>query len=130
MTMKTHQEKSIQLWKSAVALSSEEWVIQKVYAQLEKDFNRCALPFTLHPQSNPSSWIVELAESLQHLSSATLSQLLYLIDIPESLSTELRAASDNLAQLAGAIIYRELVKVHSKISYSANTNPNNTIDFQ
>jgi hypothetical protein len=128
--MESNQTKNVALWNQSIALSTEEIVIQKVFEQLKKDFNRCNIELRVNPQSNPNSWTIQLTTILHQLSDNELAHLLYLIDVPETLSNLLRANDTHLEQLSAAIIYRELVKVHSKLSYSSGTNQHNSIDIQ
>ena len=128
--MKNNQTKSIELWNQSVALATEEIVIQKVYEQLTKDFNRCNIELAVNPQSNPNSWTIQLTTILHQLSDNELAHLLYLIDVPETWSNLIRQSDANLEQLSAAIIYRELVKIHSKLSYSSSSNNHNSIDIQ
>jgi hypothetical protein len=123
-------ENSLDLWNKAVALSSVEVVIDRIYRQLRHDFKRVGIPFKIDAKSNPKEWIYQVAETLLRMDHHQLPQLLYLIDLPESLSNTLLSANDNYAQLSEAIIYRELIKVYFKIQYSGLHNEENSFDSQ
>lgn len=121
---------NIDLWNKSVEHSSPELVIERIHRQLQHDFERVGIPFELDKKSNPKEWIQYISTVLLTLDNHQLPQLLYLIDVPESLTRILLSAQDNYHQLAEAILYRELTKVYFKIQYSGNSNTNNLLNSE
>lgn len=107
------------LWNQLFQLREKDELIALVHAQLCSDFQRAGCPVAFSDALSPRLWAEELTSVLRQQPSHVVQQLLYVIDLPEKLVRILQPSENYLEQLAEAIIYRELVKVYYKITYSA-----------
>lgn len=95
----------------------EQVLIQKVAAQLNRDFTRAGLTLSLKSGTHPSAYIDSVLSTLQTLSEPEIRKLVYLIDIPERLTLTLQNTPEYFEQLAEIIVYREFVKVYYQLMY-------------
>jgi hypothetical protein len=107
------------LWERLFGLKPKDELVALVYKQLEGDFQRAGCPLTFDQALDTQLWGQALFELLGQQPPHVIQQLFYVIDLPETLVMTIQSADDYLHHLADAIIYRELVKVYYKISYSA-----------
>jgi hypothetical protein len=84
-------------------------------AQLEKDFQRCSLTLNTTDLNNLLS---SIETCLSHVSSGQLQQLIYLIDIPESLFLSMSRKSTFHSELSEVILMREALKVYLRNKFS------------
>lgn len=110
---------ALPLWNQLFQLRAKDELIALVHAQLASDFQRAGCPLPFDATLSPRLWNEQLTPLLQQQPAHILQQLIYLIDLPEQLVRAMLPAENYLQQLADAIIYRELVKVYYKITYSA-----------
>lgn len=114
-----HEHTSELLWERLFALRPKDELIALVHRQLSSDFERAGHPLNFDADLSPNLWAGKLHEILKGETPETVAQLIYLIDMPETLVLEMHRDPNYLEQLAEAILYRELVKVYYKITYSA-----------
>jgi hypothetical protein len=107
------------LWGRLFELKNRDELIDLVYLQLTTDFQRAGCPVVFDSSLDPRLWNEALFNALKQQSPQVIQQLFYIIDLPETLIRTIQPAENYLHQLADAIIYRELVKIYYKISYSA-----------
>jgi hypothetical protein len=107
------------MWNRLFALRDREELIAAVFTQLVSDFHRagCTLPFG--QDLPPEDWNMHLGQYLASLSSQTIDRLLYIVDIPEKLAIHIALSDNRIPELANAILYREMVKIYYKISFSS-----------
>ena len=117
--MQMHEHTSELLWERLFSLRPKDELVELVHRQLSTDFERAGHPLSLDVALAPGLWAGKIHEALKAESSETVAQLVYLIDLPETLVLEMHRDPNYLEQLAEAILYRELVKVYYKITYSA-----------
>ncbi|MCS6981726.1 MAG: hypothetical protein N2110_05900 [Flavobacteriales bacterium] len=84
-----------------------QW-LQRAFQQLNKDLSLSGLPFIIPDHDDPALRLEALARWLQDVSPAQLKQLLYCIDLPESLNP---TSSHELAHLC---VRRALLKVWTR----------------
>jgi hypothetical protein len=107
------------LWERLFQLKNREELIMTVYRQLSIDFNRAGLEIPFESTTPPQEWNFSIASYLTAQPQQSVDQLLYLIDLPEKLTMAIRMSDCYFTQLSDAILYREMVKVYYKISYSS-----------
>jgi hypothetical protein len=113
------QQTTTILWNNLFQLREKDELIGMVHHQLTSDFQRAGCPVVFDETLDPRVWSEALFELLRHQPDHVVQQLFYIIDLPETLIRTIQPADNYLHQLADAIIYRELVKVYYKITYSA-----------
>ncbi|MFM1947599.1 MAG: hypothetical protein RL207_1882 [Bacteroidota bacterium] len=84
-------------------------------AQLAKDFQRCGL--TLH-STDVDDLLSSIASCIKNVSNTQLQQLIYLIDIPESIFVSLSRKASFHQELSEAILMREALKVYLRHKFS------------
>lgn len=84
-------------------------------AQLEKDFQRCGLTLSSSDVDNLLSSVETLIE---RVSSTQLQQLIYLVDIPESLFVFMSRKPTFHRELSEAILMREALKVYLRSKFN------------
>lgn len=84
-------------------------------AQLEKDFQRCGLTLSSSDVDNLLSSVETLIE---RVSSTQLQQLIYLVDIPESLFVSISRKPTFHRELSEAILMREALKVYLRSKFN------------
>jgi hypothetical protein len=77
--------------------------------QLEKDFQRCGLILNTKDLNN---LLTSIETCLSRVTHAQLQQLIYLIDIPESLFLSMSRKSTFHSELSETILLREALKVY------------------
>ncbi|NVK66062.1 MAG: hypothetical protein HWE22_15840 [Flavobacteriales bacterium] len=106
-------------------LQSVDFIL-KTQRQIIKDFGTANIEFPTEFQSIPYSTeqiLNELSVRLRILESSDsrgFSQLLYQIDVPESLLPELTKTDDFHMHLAEVILKREAYKVYLRQQFSSN----------
>jgi len=85
-------------------------------AQLEKDFQRCGLTLNTTDLNN---LLFAIETCLSKVSSTELQQLIYLIDIPESLFLSISRKATFQSELSEVILMREALKVYLRTQFSA-----------
>jgi hypothetical protein len=113
------QQTTTILWNNLFRLKEKDELIAMVHRQLNSDFQRAGCPMVFDETMDPRVWSDALFELLRNQPEHVVRQLYYIIDLPETLIRTIQPADNYLHQLADAIIYRELVKVYYKITYSA-----------
>ncbi len=110
---------SVQLWSNLFELKARDLIIERVFQQLSNDLTLAGhtVPFAVILPTE--EWSIQLASWLANQPANSTQQLLYIIDLPENFVHNLEGSSNYFEQLAEAIIYRELVKVYYKITYSS-----------
>ncbi len=104
-------------------LTSEDFVL-KTQGQIAKDFGTAGIDFPSSFQSAPMEvdrLILEISirlKELQTSSSSGFSQLLYQIDLPESILPDLAQTDDFYLNLAEAVLKREAYKVFLRSKFS------------
>lgn len=84
-------------------------------AQLAKDFQRCGLSL----ESRDVDHLLSAIEScISKVSTTQLQQLIYLIDIPESIFISLSRKETFHQELSEAILMREALKVYLRHKFS------------
>lgn len=116
--MKT-SEKTIEIWQKAVAISSTEVVLEQLFLQLSKDFERVGIPLNFELPNEPNQWIPQLSKLLSKIDDQQMNHLLYIIDLPEKWSLNMKNTNNANDQLAEGILYRELVKIYYRLQYQA-----------
>ncbi|TSJ46612.1 hypothetical protein FO442_05485 [Fluviicola chungangensis] len=96
---------------------SQRKLLEKLQAQIHKDFQRSGIGEFELRSSDPARWNEEIRHMLKQLSENELQHLLYLIDIPELIIRETSAHENRLFYLSNAILHRELLKVFYQIQY-------------
>jgi hypothetical protein len=114
--MKT-SENTIEIWQKAVSISSTEVVLEQLFLQLTKDFERVGLYLDFQLDKEPRLWIPQVSQLLSKLEDYQLNQLLYIIDLPEKWSSNMKNSSNVNDQLAEGILYRELVKIYYRLNF-------------
>lgn len=105
-------------------LMSEDFVI-KTQRQIAKDFGTAGIDFPSDFLSIPMAvdqLIREISTRLKNLqssSSTSFSQLLYQIDLPESILPDLARSHDFFGGLAETVLKREAYKVFLKNKFSS-----------
>jgi hypothetical protein len=117
--MQMHEHTSELLWERLFALRPKDELIALVHRQLSADFERAGHSLDFAADLAPGLWAGKIFENLKGEPPETVAQLIYLIDMPETLVLEMHRDPNYLRQLSEAILYRELVKVYYKITYSA-----------
>lgn len=84
--------------------------------QLQKDFQRCGLELT---SIDLSELISSITSCITHVSSTQLQQLIYLVDIPESLFLSMSRKPTFHRELSEAILMREALKVYLRTKFRA-----------
>ncbi|WP_341899975.1 MULTISPECIES: hypothetical protein [Fluviicola] len=96
---------------------SQRKLLEKLQAQIHKDFQRSGIGEFELTSTDPEEWNEEIRGILQKLSESELQHLLYLIDIPELILKETINHENRLFYLSNAILHRELMKVFYQIQY-------------
>lgn len=96
---------------------SQRKLLEKLQAQIHKDFQRSGIGEFQLASTNPADWNEEIRVVLQKLNENELQHLLYLIDIPELILRETFEHENRLFYLSNAILHRELLKVFFQIQY-------------
>jgi hypothetical protein len=96
---------------------SQRKLLEKLQAQIHKDFQRSGIGEFQLASTDPADWNEEIRVVLQELSENELQHLLYLIDIPELILRETFEHENRLFYLSNAILHRELLKVFFQIQY-------------
>jgi hypothetical protein len=96
---------------------SQRKLLEKLQAQIHKDFQRSGIGEFQLASTNPADWNEEIRVVLQKLTETELQHLLYLIDIPELILRETFEHENRLFYLSNAILHRELMKVFFQIQY-------------
>ncbi len=96
---------------------SQRKLLEKLQAQIHKDFQRSGVGEFQLISTDPADWNEEIRLVLQKLSENELQHLLYLIDIPELILKETFEHENRLFYLSNAILHRELMKVFFQIQY-------------
>ncbi len=84
-------------------------------AQLEKDFHRCGLTLS---SSDVDNLLSSVETCIEQLSSTQLQQLIYLVDIPESLFVSMSRKPTFHRELSEAILMREALKVYLRSKFN------------
>lgn len=96
---------------------SQRKLLEKLQAQIHKDFQRSGIGEFELASTNPAEWNEEIQTILRQLSETELQHLLYLIDIPELILKQTTDNENRLFYLSNAILHRELMKVFFQIQY-------------
>lgn len=105
-------------------LKSADFVL-KTQQQIAKDFGTAGIDFSSDFQSIPlavDQLIDDVSISLRELESSNsnaFSQLLYQIDIPESILPDLTQSDDYYSSLAEVVLKREAYKVFLRSKFSS-----------
>lgn len=84
-------------------------------AQLTKDFQRCGLTL----DSSDVDYLLSSIEScIRKVSNTQLQQLIYLIDIPESIFISLSRKASFHQELSEVILMREALKIYLRNKFS------------
>jgi hypothetical protein len=84
-------------------------------AQLEKDFQRCGLTINT---VDVNQLLRSIASCITNVSNTQLQQLIYLIDIPESIFISLSRKESFHQELSEVILMREALKVYLRHKFS------------
>jgi hypothetical protein len=84
-------------------------------AQLEKDFQRCGLTINT---VDVNQLLQSIASCITNVSNTQLQQLIYLIDIPESIFISLSRKESFHQELSEVILMREALKVYLRHKFS------------
>jgi hypothetical protein len=87
----------------------------KTLIQLEKDFQRCGLELN---SMDINELIPSIERCISHVSNTQLQQLIYLIDIPESIFISLSRTETFHKELSEVILMREGLKVYLRTKFS------------
>lgn len=96
---------------------SQRKLLEKLQAQIHKDFQRSGIGEFELKSTDPAEWNEEIQTVLRQLSETELQHLLYLIDIPELILRQTTDHENRLFYLSNAILHRELMKVFFQIQY-------------
>lgn len=96
---------------------SQRKLLEKLQAQIQKDFQRSGIGEFELRSADPAAWNQEIRTVLQKLSESELQHLLYLIDIPELILIQTNDHENRLFYLSNAILHRELMKVFYQIQF-------------
>lgn len=105
-------------------LNSTEFVL-KTQRQIIKDFGTAGVDFVDDFHSIPFaverviSMVSMKLKEVQEMGSNSLSQLLYQIDIPESILADLAQSDDFYLSLAEVVLKREAYKVYLRSKFSS-----------
>ena len=88
---------------------------ENTLAQLEKDFQRCSFTLSF---TDSNDLLSSIQTCIEKVSNTQLQQLIYLIDIPESLFLSLARKPTFHIELSEAILMREALKVYLRIKFS------------
>ena len=105
-------------------LTSDEFVL-KTQQQIAKDFGTAGIAFpddfvsVARVISHLNCEVSSRLRELNTTSSSTFSQLLYQIDIPESILSDLSRSDDYFQRLAEIVIKREAYKVFLRRKFSS-----------
>lgn len=91
-----------------LALTDQSFRV-KTLEQLQKDFQRCGLELK---SNDPSHLFAAIEDCIKPVSSTQLQQLIYLIDIPESIFLSLSRKDSFYQELSEVILMREALKVY------------------
>ena len=98
------------------ASNARYWTLLK--EQVEKDFQRIGSIFLELEQHQLSSWIETIRTACEKLDKSNqLDNFLYIVDLPENWSNNLKLSSDYYTDLAYAILQREWVKIYYRLNY-------------
>ena len=96
---------------------SRRKLLEKLQAQIQKDFQRSGAGEFQLSSTDPADWNEEIRAALQKLTENELQHLLYLIDIPELILKQTLENENRLFYLSNAILHRELMKVFYQIQF-------------
>lgn len=98
------------------ASNAKYWILLK--EQIEKDFQRIGnISFELDT-SEPVKWIDTIVDACESLDrSNQLENFLYIVDLPENWSNDLKQSSDYYSDLAYALLQREWAKIYYRLNY-------------
>lgn len=96
---------------------SQRKLLEKLQAQIQKDFQRSGIGEFQFTSTDPADWNEEIRVVLQKLTENELQHLLYLIDIPELILRQTFEHENRLFYLSNAILHRELMKIFFQIQY-------------
>ncbi|MDF3028396.1 MAG: hypothetical protein K0S23_2703 [Fluviicola sp.] len=96
---------------------SQRKLLEKLQAQILKDFQRSGISHFELKSTDPIHWNEEIQVILKQLSENELQHLLYLIDIPELILSQTANHENRLFYLSNAILHRELMKVFYQIQF-------------
>lgn len=90
----------------------EQQLYDRISSQLTKDFQRSGInDFTLK-SNTPADWNEEVQQTLKKITAIELQQLLYAVDIPESILPQIQESEQPLFYLSNSILQRELLKIY------------------
>lgn len=87
----------------------------QTFIQLEKDFQRCGLELN---SMDLKELLSSIEKCIAQVSNAQLQQLIYLIDIPESIFISLSRKETFHKELSEVILTREALKVYLRNKFS------------
>nr|WP_294860972.1 hypothetical protein [uncultured Fluviicola sp.] len=96
---------------------SQRKLLEKLQAQIHKDFQRSGISEFELKSTDPVEWNEEIQTILRQLTETELQHLLYLIDIPELILRQTNDHENRLFYLSNAILHRELMKVFYQIQF-------------
>ena len=92
------------------------WALLK--EQVEKDFQRIGSLSLELEGSKLDSWIETIRKACEKLDNSNqLDNFLYIVDLPENWSNDLKLSSDYYTDLAYAILQREWAKIYYRLNY-------------
>ena len=96
---------------------SRRKLLEKLQAQVQKDFQRSGIGEFELKSTDPAAWNGDIRAVLQPLSESELQHLLSVIDITELILVQTNDHENRLFYLSNAILHRELMKVFYQIQY-------------
>jgi len=110
-------EKWQELLKRSEELRSKEELLVLLYSQLEKDLRGCGLEVPFTPELSAEKWPALLEELLSRTDNQKMRQLIYFVDLPESLTAVILSSDNPFSHLSESILHRELVKIYFRLYY-------------
>ena len=86
--------------------------------QINRDLSKVGNYEFITENSFPKDWINLFSEIIKKLTENELNQLLYVVDLPENWSEDLRQSESPYVSLAEAILQREWQKVYFRKMFS------------
>ena len=98
------------------ASNAKYWALLK--EQVEKDFQRIGSIVLELDSSNHDNWIETIRKACERLDNSNqLDNFLYIVDLPENWSNDLKLSSHYYTDLAYAILRREWVEIYYRLNY-------------
>ena len=97
---------------------SVEKLVEETWVQFEKDVRSTGLAIEIKKPIGPQQVFENAFLFLKQMSPASLPELMYRIDIPESLMNDITQSTHFYEDLTNAVLHREAMKVYLRHRYA------------